>query len=154
MVACVSDTLDVWDIESGRQQSSAAAGPQLLHSMALSRDGRLVAVGRLDASLALWDAASGRWRRLAGHGSAILCLAFSPDGRTLATGGSDGTVKVWDVPTGQELLSLESHSGPVHCLAFSGDGRTLITAAGTLNEGAGEVRLWKGTAEPVSAAKE
>jgi WD40 repeat protein len=64
--------------------------------IALSPDGRTVAVGGLKVAVA--DVEQGKplgW--LPAHKRLTTVLAFSPDGRTLATGGTDGTVLLWDV---------------------------------------------------------
>jgi WD40 repeat protein len=72
----------------------------------LSPDGKLFAVGLIDADLPtrpvhdirLYDAATGKaLKTFTGHRSRVTCLAFSPDGKTLATGFQDTTVLLWDV---------------------------------------------------------
>jgi WD40 repeat protein len=61
----------------------------------------------LDATVRLWDAATGEARRkLAGHGGWVSSLDFARDGR-LASAGKDGLAIVWDPRTGAELLRLQ-----------------------------------------------
>jgi RNA polymerase sigma factor (sigma-70 family) len=65
--------------------------------LAVSADGRTVAVGQSDGNAVLYEVATGQARRvLRGHREAIANLAFTPDGK-LVTVSLDHTGLVWDV---------------------------------------------------------
>ncbi|KAG7256741.1 hypothetical protein CRUP_007368 [Coryphaenoides rupestris] len=70
----------------------------------------LVAVGRRDSSVDVWEAATGR-RRFTVHGAhggeELSCMSTDAGGRRLVTGSRQGTVKVWDLLNGQNLHKLE-----------------------------------------------
>jgi WD40 repeat protein len=113
-------------------------------AVALAPDGTVLARGGHDATVDLWEVASGKkLHTLRGHTVPILRLAFSPDGKTLAsiTGtwlpdDVRGEVKLWDVATGKERVSIQGHPNRMLALAFSADGKTLATSSRT-------VKLWE-----------
>ena len=118
----------------------------LVQSVSLSPDHRLLAVAAADGSLRLWNIAS------PGHpvpvgapldrasDSPLYATAFSPDGQILAVAGAGRTVQLWDVGRTGRPVHLDTLTGPrntVYSVAFSPDGKTL--AAGSADD---TVRLW------------
>lgn len=105
----------------------------IVSQSAFSPDGRLLATSGNDATVMLWDVASGApVRQLAGHRGAIARVAFSPDGRRLVSAGADAAAIIWDVATGTILHKLDGHEDVVVSLAISPDGTlvALVDAAG------------------------
>ncbi len=134
-----------WEVAEGKElpQLTAAMNAQMLKintdrslgsfnagnfaRLALSRDGRMLALNR-EKTISIWETATGKERlRLKGHAEPTVGIAFSPDGRLFASTGRDATMKLWDLATGTELAQLSGHRGQVRALVFSSDGKRLYS---------------------------
>jgi WD40 repeat protein/class 3 adenylate cyclase len=121
-----AEEIKLWNVSSGREEATLAAGMGRITSVAFSADGRLLAAACDDGSVMLWDVRTRRvWETLPGYTDWGHSLAFSPDGKFLATLPRTG-VKLWDVARRQELATLSSSAGFGN-LAFSPDGKILAT---------------------------
>jgi WD40 repeat protein/DNA-binding SARP family transcriptional activator/energy-coupling factor transporter ATP-binding protein EcfA2 len=123
---------------------------------AVSRDGRMLAVGGDDGNVTLYDSRTLRQlgRAISGDSQIgkfgnvlkpIHALAFSPDGRTLAIGSTTGTYPITSlVDTGtraQRWIRTSTSNATTTDVAFAPDGRRLVTGELTTGEGSapGEV---------------
>jgi WD40 repeat protein len=63
-----------------------------------SPDGKILATGREDKTVQLWDVATGEQKAvLKGHTEAVLSLAFIAEARILASVSADQTVRLWNL---------------------------------------------------------
>lgn len=110
-------------------------------SVAMSRDGHVLATGSYDGKVRLWDVASRRQidGPLTGPAEPVQSMAFSPNRNILATGGDRGTVWLWDIGTHQQIGDpLTGFTGDrVVSMTFSPDGASLAASAEL-----GSGRLW------------
>ncbi|MCX6362250.1 MAG: WD40 repeat domain-containing protein [Armatimonadetes bacterium] len=127
--ASLDGTIRTWSVETGKEtRATTIQGAQFV-SMALSADGKSLAVGSADGSVRLLDPLTGA--QIAAYSMGIkspdLPLAFSPDSKALAAGCIKGDVKVWTLATGKEAAAFEAPIGnPVLSLAWSPDGAKLV----------------------------
>ncbi|MGH3571639.1 MAG: helix-turn-helix domain-containing protein [Pseudonocardiaceae bacterium] len=120
------------------------ADTESLYAVAISPDGRTLAVGSADQAVRLYDLANPRAPTfvsiLTDHIGTVLAVAFSPDGHTLASASNDHTVRLWDVSNPHHpttAATLTDHTGAVNTVTFSRDGHTLATGSND-----NTVRLW------------
>jgi RNA polymerase sigma factor (sigma-70 family) len=131
-------SVHVWDAVTGKSKAQFFQDNYYHRGMALSPDGRTLAVVPGDLTVQLCDPNTGRPRgALPSHESGLGWLVFSADSSLLATwGGHDKSVRVWDVAT-QRLLHTVNFGAHVGNLSFAPDGK--VIACGT--EG-GECQFW------------
>ncbi|MCS6864353.1 MAG: hypothetical protein RMJ56_04180 [Gemmataceae bacterium] len=99
--------------------------PKDCRSIALSADGRLLAVA-VDCSVRVYDIEKHReLHTLKGFQGPVAAVAFSPDGRLLLTGSWDGSTRLWDTATGTQRAAFHWNIGRVLCVAYAPDGLRL-----------------------------
>ncbi|MFO0629531.1 MAG: PQQ-binding-like beta-propeller repeat protein [Polyangiales bacterium] len=99
------------------------------NALALSPDGRLVAVTTFDQKMRLFDAATGALHKALHLGTAFPHSAnFSPDGRWAVSGAKSLTF--FDTATGKKGVSIKGHRHEVQDATFSPDGTTFYTGSG------------------------
>jgi WD40 repeat protein len=118
----------VWQTATGEPYAVVEIDPTYRDPLALSADGKTLAVAGRDGQLHLHALPGGKVvRRFPRPGDSPPPIshyqgpAFSPDGRTLVASGPK-SVFVWDVPSGKLRHRIDGCHGPV---AFTPDGRFL-----------------------------
>jgi WD40 repeat protein len=141
----------LWTPGSAVGRRLPRGSPRPLTALALTPDGRSVAIADSKQTVHIWDLATGRQSGAleADPLDQILGLALSPDGSTLAAGGrpeqfqsdrSAARLHLWDMSS-LELKSVGVDGGPmadsdITALAFSPNGRALALLMGK------GLRLW------------
>jgi WD40 repeat protein/DNA-binding SARP family transcriptional activator len=131
---------DVWDVATGASIASVDAVPRIdpfEGAVALSPDGRTLAVGGLGPSVRLVDVRTGKLlHELDTAGAGAFSLEFSPDGRTLAVSGWENVASLWDVATGTQIGPRLTAGSRRTRLDLSPEGRRLLM---TLSNGEGAI---------------
>ena len=117
---------------------------QSRHPVALSADGRTLAVGDWDGNIRLWDTITGKEKKsLMGDFDPDPAVALSTDGKWVAATSRgfppDGTfpLRIWDTRTGRQLLAIPGRFW-YGAVAVTPDGRTVIASDGHC-----QIRLWE-----------
>lgn len=133
ILACMdNDSIRIWDAKSGKLIRTIAEHQNFFwpstHGLAISPDGKTLAVRARDGAARLFDVATGKslLEKSESHSDVVLSVQYSPDGKTIATGSADGTVRLWNPSTGKQVRLLLPEKRWVRSVLFTPDGKTLI----------------------------
>jgi WD40 repeat protein len=129
----------LWNLTTGAKERDFPGADLPVTSVAFSGDGKTIALGSTDKSVALWTAGDGKQQRKLILPAAVQAVALSPDGRFVAAGLADGVIRIQetaapkDPPKGKEKekekeITLAGHKGGVSSLTYSPKGDLLISA--------------------------
>ena len=121
--------LNVWNLETSGTRSFQCDS-DAISTLAMSRDGRLIATGSRDHRISIHDFSTGNniSHLRGGVDGSPVALAFSPDGQLVASGGDDGVVRVWIVSDGRLLETLDGpNKNGVRQVVFTADGLRAVS---------------------------
>jgi WD40 repeat protein len=133
----------IWNVADGKRITSHTypiGNFGVIFSIALTPDGKTVAVGNFDGIVYLWDIASKNATQVfkSSPDYPVSSLIFTPTGATLIIGDYDGSVYQRNMTNNQvsELLTVPG-KGRLTAMALSPDGTTLATS-----DNHGHTYLW------------
>lgn len=141
----------LWNVSQGTIQNSFQASNSSVESVALSRDGELLASTSFSTALPpvrffprrvvrLWNFKKGSdISRSAASMSPSKSLSISSDGKFVAA-CTDTRIEVWNSADLTQRLSFEGSFGKVECVTISPCGRHLVSGSGD-----GTLRIWDAT---------
>ncbi|KIJ06980.1 hypothetical protein PAXINDRAFT_60528, partial [Paxillus involutus ATCC 200175] len=89
-------SLKFFDPSTGSLLAEWKGHTDVVHSVAVSRDGKFIASAPAGKTIRLWDTTTQQPIGLAlEHDSYVFSVAISPDGNHLASGGDDQKVRIW-----------------------------------------------------------
>jgi WD40 repeat protein len=123
---------DVWDVDSRTPIATVKGQPYTADwAVALSPDGRTLAVGGWGTLVRLVDVRTGKLlHELDQAGTGAREMEFSPDGRILAVSGWENVASLWDVASGAQIGPRLTAGSRRTSLDLSPDGRRLLTTYG------------------------
>src|SRR5207245_619239 len=94
--------------------------------VAISADGKRIALGLADHSIMIRDTRTGEQiHLLTGHEKPITALGWSVSGEFVVSGSEDTTVGLWSITDGNRLVKWEGHTSKVRVVAVSAAGEEL-----------------------------
>ncbi len=98
-------------------------------SVAMSSDGRRIAVGSLDWSVRVYDVETGNevWSTLSHHG-AVTSVAFTASDRRVVSTSVDATTRIFDAAFGDMILTMNEAADENLSLAATADGSVIAVS--------------------------
>ena len=125
----VENTLQIWEVESGKQIGICEGHKGKLIDVAFSPDGATIATSAHSEPARVWNTASGEMVGTLGDQShPASTVIFSHDGKSIAT-GEVGNVCLWDASTYDLQQTISLGNSPASRLSFSPDNDRLAVAA-------------------------
>jgi WD40 repeat protein/uncharacterized caspase-like protein len=120
----------IWllNIAAGSAAAFDPAAGTAIKCLAVSPDGRYLAVGGDDKKARVWDTSSGKKvRELKNHEAPVTAVRFDEKSMLAAVGAEDGSVRVSGIPDGREVASFKTPTKAIIAFSFAPNG-TLYAA--------------------------
>ena len=103
----------------------------IVSDVAFTPDGTMALSASRDATLILWDVATGAIiRRFTGHSGPIWAVAITPDGQTAISASNDETLIVWGYSNGRgDFARWQATLAPIWDVALSPDGALAVSGS-------------------------
>lgn len=143
LAVSIGNEIKVWSLKTGKEESTLPnrlIGGTFVNAVAISADGKSLALGQTDGRFTVWDRINNRAlfsvecaKKLPG----VVEVAISPDGKTFLSGGARvGELFLWDA-RGNKIRKFDGHAGGVAGVEFSPDGKQLATGGSDKT-----IRIW------------
>jgi len=106
-VSALDKDISITDVQTQKKIVSLRGHTAAVTALAISPDGKLLASGSMDKTIALWEMSSGRQLLRLQGGGLVSSLTFSADGKMLSSRTSDKTLTDWDIATGKKLRQVK-----------------------------------------------
>jgi WD40 repeat protein len=115
--------------DGGATQIGKVSGAKPVTKVKFNTAGTMLAIGKEDGSIVLWDVASSEISQsLTGHQAMVSDLQFSGDDLFLLSASYDGTSMLWNMKSiNERQVVFADHGGWVLQATFNPNGRDLVT---------------------------
>lgn len=116
--------------------------PAAIRDVAISPDGKWLAVAAADGKVRLWNAADGKpapQAELGGFAGAVQRVVFSPDSTRVMAGTEGGEILIHNVASGMTEQAFREHPAAITAIGTTGEGGATIVSAATDQS----IRLWQ-----------
>jgi WD40 repeat protein len=103
---------NIWNVETGEQETALTTKPVIGPALGLSSDRRLLAFSDADSGVQLWDVANSKQSGVALRGGGAHLIAFSQDGKWIATYSGNSEIRIWDAAAGRLMQVIDADGGP------------------------------------------
>jgi hypothetical protein len=106
----VGSDVRIWEIATWMSSKLQRVHDDRVYSICYNWDGKQLATGSWDNTIAIWDARDGQFshnRSLRGHKSNVISVSYNKDGTQLLSGSDDNTLLIWDLQTGTSQIMLQ-----------------------------------------------
>jgi WD40 repeat protein len=135
----ISLIIQLWDTVTGKELKKIVVEGDGVSAVALSPNGKEMAVADDDSSITIWDLKTGKLvHRVPARRKSGWLLRYSPDGKVLVAGTTDGVVQVWETAGYRRLGVTEVGECTLMSVAFLPEKKVLVLA---LDECA--IRVWE-----------
>ncbi|RUO24064.1 hypothetical protein CWE09_13045 [Aliidiomarina minuta] len=128
-VAASGETLALWNTTSGEVMGYWRNDESRIRDIAVSNQGRVIALGRGDGVIVVFEPISGRRIEFFGHSERINSIDISPNGRYVLSGADDHKSILWDTQSGQVIHEFPAEAR-ITQVRLNPDGSQAFTATG------------------------
>lgn len=130
-----SREISLFNVKSGKYLTTIEGHKDYISGFAFSPDSKTIATGSNDGTARLWDARTGKNKKLlvkqTEHIYRSDCIdipVYSPDGKTLAARSKDDNwLWLWDAHTGEIIMEIQGKKNAYRQFVYSSDGQILAT---------------------------
>ena len=138
MGMCCSTSVNIEKRIGVRHGSGFNGHTGKINSVAISSDNKFIISGSEDATIRIWDVASGklgyplhsmyRTNVLEGHTKGVRSVALSKNDQFIVSGSWDKTVRLWDRVTGESIKTFCGHSYFVNSVDISPNNKYIVSS--------------------------
>jgi WD40 repeat protein len=108
VVTAMGNAISITDAQTQKELVRILGHKGPVTALGVSPDGKILASGSSDKSIALWDLPTGKQILNIAVKATVVSVTFSQDGKNLVSREEDKSVKLWDIATGQLLQSAKN----------------------------------------------